>query len=197
MVDINLDKEFWQEIYELGEMGWDIGRPSRPMAGYIEQLTDKSLEILIPGAGNAWEAEHLFTNGFANVNVLDIAPGAIANFKDRLPGFPESQLHLQNFFNHRGCYDLILEQTFFSALHPELREKYVAHQHGLLKEGGKLVGLLFVDPLNEDHPPFGGNRQQYIDIFSTHFEIDKMETAHNSIEKREGRELFFICKKTE
>ncbi len=196
MADINLDKDFWQEIYELGEMGWDIGHPSRPLKEYIDQLTDTQLKILIPGAGNAWEAEHLFEKGFQNVHVLDIAPGAIRNFKKRVPGFPEKQLHLENYFDHRGAYDLILEQTFFCALHPELREQYVAHQHGLLKKRGKLVGLLFDDPLNDDHFPFGGNRHQYIDLFSTHFEIEQMEPTHNSIETRAGRELFFICRKT-
>ncbi len=195
MADINLDRDFWQEIYELGELGWDIGYPSTPLKEYIDQLSDKSIEVLIPGAGNAWEAEHLFNSGFSNTNVVDIAPGAIKNIKERVEGFPAEQLHLGNFFEHQGQYDRILEQTFFCALHPDLRQQYVEHQHKLLRPGGKLVGLLFDDPLNEDHPPFGGNRQQYVDLFSTHFEIETMETAHNSIEKRAGRELFFICRK--
>ncbi len=80
MADINLDRDFWQEIYELGELGWDIGYPSTPLKEYIDQLSDKSIEVLIPGAGNAWEAEHLFNSGFSNTNVVDNS--RVAGHKD-------------------------------------------------------------------------------------------------------------------
>ena len=64
--------------------------------------------------------------------------------------------------------------------------------HDLLKEQGKLIGLLFDDYLNEDHPPFGGSKSEYEKYFEPYFNIKVFETAYNSINSRRGRELFMI-----
>ena len=58
---VNLDAEYWEERYRAGTTGWDIGSPSTPLKEYIDQLQDPSKKILIPGAGNAYEAEYLQT----------------------------------------------------------------------------------------------------------------------------------------
>ena len=67
--------------------------------------------------------------------------------------------------------------------------------HQLLKNDGKLVGLLFNIPLNEDHPPFGGNEKEYRKLFEQKFDIEIMETAYNSIPARAGNELFIKMQK--
>jgi len=64
-------------------MGWDIGYPSTPIKEYADQLTDKSIQILIPGAGNAYEAEYLWKQGFSNVHILDISEIPLKEFKKR------------------------------------------------------------------------------------------------------------------
>ena len=56
------DKEYWNEKYLQGSAGWDIGYASTPLVEYFSQLTDKNLRILIPGCGNAYEAEYLVDN---------------------------------------------------------------------------------------------------------------------------------------
>jgi len=55
---------YWENRYQNQQTGWDIGEISSPLKAYIDQLEDKSIKILIPGAGNAYEAEYLFLNGF-------------------------------------------------------------------------------------------------------------------------------------
>ncbi len=105
------------------ETGWDLGAVSPPIKAYIDQLNDKNISILIPGAGNAYEAAYLFEQGFKNITVLDLAIKPLKNLKERVPDFPEHQLLHQNFFDHKGQYDLIIEQTFFCALDPSLRVK--------------------------------------------------------------------------
>ena len=60
----------------------------------------------------------------------------------------------------------------------------------LLNPTGKLIGLLFNIPLNETHPPFGGNKDIYTSLFTKHFNLNVVEKSHNSIEPREGKELF-------
>ncbi len=185
-----LDEQYWTERYQHGNTGWDIGYPSTPIKEYIDQLEDKNIKILIPGAGNAYEAEYLWDNGFHNVTIIDLSILPLKDFADRLPYFPQSQLIQQDFFRHDGQYDLIIEQTFFCALNPELRVSYLKKMTELLKPSGKLIGLLFNIPLNDSHPPFGGNREEYLPLFEEYLQINKMEKAYNSIPPRSGSELW-------
>lgn len=185
-----MDKKFWNNRYLENKTGWDIGHPSPPIKEYIDQLSDKNTRILIPGCGNAYEAEYLFNKGFENVFLLDIAPLALQHFANRVQQFPKKNLIESDFFQHEGNYDLILEQTFFCAIEPTLRNDYVQNMHKLLKPKGKLVGLLFAEEFGNDHPPFGGTKEEYEQRFKRLFNIKKIEIAYNSIEQRKGRELF-------
>ncbi len=190
-----IDKNYWKNRWQNAETGWDIGAPSTPIREYIDQLKNKNLRILIPGCGNAYEAEYLITKGFKNTFVIDIAEGAIANLKKRFPDFPEKNIFIGDFFNLENKFDLIFEQTFFCALNPSLRSAYAKKMHQLLLTSGKLVGLLFDDPLYTDHPPFGGSRKEYISYFENLFEFEHFEAATNSIKQRTGRELFIELRK--
>lgn len=190
-----LNEAFWSEKYQSGDMGWDIGAVSPPIQGYIDQLNDKKLSILIPGAGNAYEAAYLFEQGFKNITVVDIAKEPLKNLKNRIPEFPERQLIQQDFFEHKGQYDLIIEQTFFCALDPSLRVSYIDKMQSLLKPGGKLVGLLFDFRLDSVSPPFGGTKDAYTIDFEKHFKFNTFEPCFNSIKPRQGRELFIIFEK--
>jgi len=49
--------EYWNRQYLESKTGWDIGYISTPIKEYIDQLTDKSIKILVPGAGNAYEVD--------------------------------------------------------------------------------------------------------------------------------------------
>lgn len=62
--------------------------------------------------------------------------------------------------------------------------------HNILSEKGKIIGLLFDAPLNTEHPPFGGNKAEYNALFSSKFAIKYMNSAHNSIHPRAGKEVF-------
>ena len=190
-----LDEYYWNTRYQANDIGWNIGYPSTPIKTYIDQLTDKSIKVLIPGAGNSYEAEYLWENGFKNIYVLDIAKTPLDNFKRRVPDFPNTQLLHLNFFDLDISFDLILEQTFFCALNPVLRTKYAQKMYELLRHNGKLVGLLFDFELTEQGPPFGGSRVEYINIFEPFFDIKVLEASTNSIKPRDNKELFFIFEK--
>ncbi|MGV6831009.1 MAG: methyltransferase domain-containing protein [bacterium] len=189
-MDKNLNSTYWENRYQEGTSGWDLGKASTPIKEYIDQLNNKDIKILIPGAGNSYEAEYLFRKGFKNVYVADLAHSPLENLKSRISEFPSSQLLHTNFFDIEMKFDLIIEQTFFCAIDPKLRGQYVTKASELLKKDGKLVGLLFDAPLYQDHPPFGGDKQEYLDRFSPYFVINTMETATNSVNSRAGRELF-------
>ena len=186
-----LSEAFWTQRWEKGTTGWDIGYPSPALIEYAQASIPKEASILIPGAGNAYEAIWLFENGWKQVSVLDISAVPIQRLQVKYPEFPKDQLIHTNFFDHLGNYDFVLEQTFFCALSPSLRDQYVQQMHNLIAQGGKLAGLLFNFPLTEKGPPFGGSAGEYQERFSPYFNILKLETAQNSIKPRQGSELFF------
>lgn len=185
-----LSPSYWNNRYLNQETGWDIGSVATPLKNYFDQLTNKHIYILIPGAGNAYEAIYLHQHGFTNVHVVDFAQQPLNNIQKQHPTFPKAHLICSDFFEHTEQYDLIVEQTFFCALNPTMRPNYVSHMHQLLKPTGKLVGLLFDDELPGETPPFGGNNTEYKALFENQFTINTMETAYNSIAPRKGRELF-------
>ena len=188
----HLSAEFWSERYRTNETGWDVGEISSPIKAYVDQLENKELKILIPGCGKGHEAEYLHRLGFSNVHILDLSEEPLSVFKNRVRDFPQEQIHLGDFFDHVGLYDLILEQTMFCAIDPSLRENYAQKVAELLYPEGKLVGVLFDIPF-ESGPPYGGDKAEYLSYFDKHFSKIELEPCYNSIAPRAGRELFIIA----
>ena len=198
MAEPKLDRDYWQGRYDDHTDAWDLGEPSTPLRTFIDQLTDKDLRILIPGCGPAWEGQYLHERGFRSVWLMDLTGAPFAGFLQRCPNFPQEHLLVGDFFAHRGQYDLIIEQTFFCAIDPALRERYVKTMHELLALGGELAGVLFDDPkLNlTDGPPFGGSRAAYAELFNGSFTgKTSIEPCHNSIPPRAGREVWLSARK--
>lgn len=189
-----LSANYWNQRYLNNTAQWDLGKISPPLKAYFDQLPNKDISILIPGAGNSYEAIYLLEQGFTNITVIDIAPAVIQSLKDKYPNQTAIHFIEADFFKWEGLYDLIVEQTFFCALDPDLREKYVAKMATLLAENGKLIGLLFNREF-EGGPPFGGDRNIYHQLFEKYFQMDRMEPCYNSVAPRAGTELFFIARK--
>jgi methyl halide transferase len=187
--------DYWQNRYESGQTGWDVGTITTPLKDYFDQLPNTGQRILVPGCGNAYEAEYLYRSGFVHTYVADVALAPLEQFAKRMPDFPKEQLLHQDFFELEGPYDLIVEQTFFCALDPALRAAYAKKCAELLAPGGLLVGLLFDTTFTHEGPPFGGSREEYQKYFAPYFEFLHFETAYNSIPPRQGRELFIELRK--
>jgi len=192
----HLTPKYWDDRYLNDDFGWDLGQISPPLKDYSDQLTNKDLKILIPGAGNSYEAEYLVNKGFTNVYVCDFAEQPLKNLLQRCPNIGANHLLLTDFFEIKDIkFDLIIEQTFFCAINKSLRAKYFQKAYELLNPKGKIVGLLFNDALNEDKPPFGGTKEEYQEYFKLLFKPKVYEMAYNSIKPRAGRELFINLEK--
>ena len=187
-------QQYWEERYAAGETGWDIGYISTPLKVYIDQLQCRDLKILVPGCGNGHEVEYLHNQGFDNVYAMELTQKPLDNLLTRMPDFPTQQVILGDFFAHKGQYDLILEQTFFSAFEPRLRPDYARKIHELLSANGKLVGVLFNCELGGG-PPYGGTKEEYESCFRPYFNLHVFEESYNSIESRDGIELFINLEK--
>ena len=187
-----LNKNYWENRYKNRNTGWDLGQASPPLTAYFDQLIAKDLKILIPGAGFGHEAVYLFEAGFTNVTVIDLSAFALKTLQKKLPDVSETHFIKGDFFEHTGSYDLIVEQTFFCAIDPQLRSQYVQHCFELLNPFGKVAGILFDTHFTQNGPPFGGSIEEYIQLFSPLFKIRILERCYNSIKPRQGNELFFI-----
>ncbi|NNE28149.1 MAG: hypothetical protein HKN16_00840, partial [Saprospiraceae bacterium] len=80
-----LNKDYWEERYKNGYTGWDVGFITPPIQRILDQLEDLNTRILIPGAGNAYEAEYAFNKGFSNVYVCDWATSAFNRLLKVIP----------------------------------------------------------------------------------------------------------------
>lgn len=187
---IDLSEDFWEKRYSSKNTGWDLGKISTPLKMYFDQLENKNLKILIPGGGNSYEAEYIHKKGFSNVFVVDVSKTALDNIQKRVPDFPSENLIHKNFFDVNQTFDLIVEQTFFCALNPNLRLEYAKKTAAILRKKGKLIGLLFNIPLNKEHPPFGGDKNEYLTYFKPFYTIKLMENCYNSETTRKNKELF-------
>lgn len=185
---------YWDERWENANTPWDIGNASSPLIEYLSQYENKEAKILIPGCGRAHEAEYLMQQGFQHVTLIDIAPRACELLEEKFQN-QNIQILCQDFFQLEGTFDLILEQTFFCALPPALRQAYADKMASLLSKGGLLVGVLFDRAFTHEGPPFGGNKTEYLNYFQDQFNIEIMEACYNSIAPRAGTELFFKLSK--
>ena len=189
-----LNENYWDKQYKNNETGWDLKSISPPLKEFIDTLTDKNLKILIPGCGNAYEAEYLLGKGFHNLTLIDISSTLVNNLKKKFEDKPIRILH-NDFFDHNEKYDLIIEQTFFCAINPALRVRYAAKVFSLLNVNGRIAGLLFNIVFEKEGPPFGGNKEEYISLFEPLFNIKQFEVCKNSIPPRKGNELFIEMEK--
>jgi thiopurine S-methyltransferase len=186
---------YWAACYLNGQTGWDIGYPSPALMDFLEQLPDKTISMLVPGAGMGWEAAAAFHIGFKKVFYLDFAVSAAGRFQQAHPWFPEHQVLVQDFFALEGQFDLVLEQTFFCSLHPSKRADWVHKCFQLLQPGGIIAGLLFNHEFAHQGPPYGGTESEYRTLLSSGFEVEHMEVTDKSIKPRALRELFFVARK--
>ncbi len=187
-------KDYWNNRYRTQSTGWDIGYASPAIVEFFNSIEDKNTKILVPGAGNGHELIYAHDLGFNNIHLLDIADEVCASFINENQSFDKNHVHCQNFFDFDGQFDVIIEQTFFCAIHPSFRKQYVQKMAELLKPQGKLMGLLFNCEF-ENGPPFGGNVDEYVKIFEPYFDFEIWETCENSIPARAGREWRFLIKK--
>ena len=181
--------QYWENRYKSNTTGWDMKMASPPLKAYFDQLVYKDAKILIPGCGNAYEAEYLIENDFTNIHVLDIAEEPLLNLKRRVS--KPSNLHIHNidFFDFNNKFDIVVEQTFFCSLKPEYRADYSNKVAELLNEKACLVGLLFDFPYSSG-PPYGGNSNEYEYYFKDNFHTKTFQRCYNSYHKRFPKELF-------
>lgn len=193
----SLNENFWNNRYLENNTGWDLGAISPAIKKWFDTKKNKDLQILIPGAGKGHEVKYGFDHGFNNIHYLDISNGAVTFFKDNCTNFPKEQILISDFFDLKKdlFFDVVIEQTFFCAISPILRKSYIKKTYEILKENGCIIGLLFNRKFDTQGPPFGGLYEEYVELFSTLFVIEKLENSINSAIPRKGNEFWIKMRK--
>lgn len=191
-------REDWQRHYETDDLRWDIGEASPPFVRLWDERRLQPGDAIIPGCGRGHEAVFFAERGF-NVTAVDIAPGAahclrrILNEK-RLP----VNVVLGDFFElgpaHDNRYDVMFEQTFFCAIAPSRRDRYVETAFRILKPNGILTAL-FYETGEPGGPPFNTSREDVLRHFAIRFDIERLEKTPHSVERRKGKEWLGILRR--
>ncbi len=196
--DIN-KSSFWEQRYEKGEIGWDLGAETPVFTAISEKL--KPGKVCILGCGNGYDAISFSKKGFS-VTAVDFARTPINNLQIAARSLSLSiEIIKKDIFDlipdYSSQFDYIIEQTCFCAIDPRKRQQYSNLVHDLLKVGGKLIGLWM--PLDKDiidgGPPFGVKENEIKKLFSTKWKIIEDCFPTQSIEARKGREKLIVFEK--
>ncbi len=186
----------WNQAYQENFTPWDKGLPSPPL---VEWLADNTLSgrVLVPGCGLGHDVAYLVSRGI-DAYGLDIAPTAVARAQEQHPQLAE-RFVCANLFEFEGQYDAIVEHTCLCALPPEWRTKYRDAVASLLKPGGLMVGVFYINPEmdpGESGPPFGISMDDLTALFAERFQVVASHVPAAAYPGREGRECLRVMQLT-
>jgi methyl halide transferase len=189
----------WEEMYKNKEVFWNKGAPSPPMKQYLERHPVQG-RALVPGCGHGHEVALAVQHGL-NAMGLDIAPTGVAEARALYPELAERFVAGDLFDppeNLRGVFDVVLEHTCMSGLHPTLRADYRRGIDLTLRPDGLLIGVWFINPdldPGEEGPPFPFSVADLTALFADGYEIVEDYEPDTAFNGREGRERIRVLRR--
>lgn len=189
----------WEEKYQNGEVFWDKGAPSPPMKQYLESHSLHG-RALVPGCGHGHEVALAAAYGL-DATGLDIAPTGIAKAREIYPNLV-NRFVVGNLFDPpaemRDAFDVVLEHTCMSGLHPGLRPDYRRGVDLTLRRGGLLIGVWFIEPdldPGDQGPPFPFSVPDLTTLFADGYEIVDDYVPDVSFPSRINRERVRVLRR--
>ncbi len=185
----------WESAYRLGETPWDKGAAHPALVDFVAARGAPAGEILVPGCGYGFDVRAL-SMPENHVLGVDIAPFAITR-AEAFPKVAREEYLLGDIFSLTSTFparfDVVFEHTFFCAIEPSKRRDYVSVVGRILKPGGKLIAIFFMNPdHNEPGPPYGTGRQELAALFGTEFALEEEWIPARTFPGREQRELLRV-----
>jgi SAM-dependent methyltransferase len=189
----------WDEKYRTGEIFWDKGAPSPPMIQYLDRHPVRG-RALVPGCGHGHEVALAVEHGLDAIG-LDIAPTGVAEARALYPKLA-ARFVVGDVFDPpaemRGAFDVVLEHTCMSALPPALRPDYRRGLDLMLKPGGLLIGVWYINPdldPGEEGPPFAFSVPDLTALFADGYEIVEDYVPDVAFPARLGRERVRVLRR--
>src|SRR5262249_50811396 len=180
------------------EVFWNKGAPSPPMKQYLERHAVRG-RTLVPGCGHGHEVS-LAVQHELDATGLDIAPTGIAEARKLYPQL-QHRFVVGDLFNPPeemcGAFDVVLEHTCLSGLHPTLRADYRRGIDLTLRCGGLLIGVWFINPEldpGEEGPPFPLSVPDLTALFADDYEIVEDYVPEVAFDTRVGRERMRVLR---
>lgn len=194
------NEKFWNDIYQSGEAGWELGEPAQPLQSLAAQLKLARSKVLVLCAGSGHDAA-FFAKAGHMVTAVDMSAEAVdrmaKNYGD-LKGMEFVKSDIFRLEDHPEIvpqsYDLVFEHTCFCAINPERRQELVRTWDKYLKPGGHLLGVFFVMD-KRTGPPFGATEWELRERLRKKFDFLYWTRWRHSIERRKNRELVVYAKK--
>jgi SAM-dependent methyltransferase len=148
------DPNYWRDRFDIGDTPWELGAPSRVLFEACAELEATGFElsgrrVLSPGCGRGSDALELARRG-AHVVAVDWSQHALADLTARFAEIKNTvsgsvSVVSGDFFSiPPQQVDLVCEHTFFCAIDPGSRARYVERLCAWLQPGGFLVGNFFI-----------------------------------------------------
>jgi SAM-dependent methyltransferase len=189
----------WEERYRRGDTPWEKGQAHPAL---VEWLATNAMSgrVIVPGCGLGHDVRVLARAG-EEVIAVDVAPFAIAA-AEAFPRHGKESYILGDFFDPgvvQGEFDWVFEHTLFCAIRPDRREDYARRVTELLKPGGRLLAIFFLEPEHDESdeggPPFGCSLEELDTLFSPHFQlIDQIDNLP-TYPGREAREILRLFRR--
>ena len=191
----------WDARYRDGEIPWEKGMPHPGLLFFVErhrEIFADAPRLFHAGCGYGRDASYLALF-CSELTALDISEAPIDGAKKLYPEIKNINWHTADLFtwDEPEKYDLVWEQSCFCAIPLERRQDYVRSVHALLKPGGLLVAVFFLNPDHppEEGPPFGVTREELNDFFAENFELLEDSPNPPTYEGRENRETIMVWRK--
>lgn len=200
LLDIN-SPSFWEEIYQGGRAGWDLGGPTPVFRRLLASGEFAPGRMIVLGAGRGHDAREFARNGF-DVTAVDFADDPVRDMQ-RLadPGAP-IRIIQEDIFKlppeWAGTFDYVLEYTCFCAIDPQRRAEYADVVARLLKPGGFYIDLAFPLDTRKGGPPFAVSVNEILRLFGERdFKLLERGRPADSVKPRRGMEELLIFQKSE
>jgi methyl halide transferase len=187
---------FWEEIYQAGRTGWDLGKPTPAFQRLLASGELAPGRMLVLGAGRGHDAREFARHGF-EVTAVDFAADAVqamerlADAQARVEIVQADIFDLPPAFERR--FDYLLEYTCFCAIDPARRGEYADVAARVLRPGGTYVALFFPLDGPAGGPPFAVREAEVQDLFGARgFTLVRRERPEDSVAQRRGMEELMI-----
>ena len=199
MTDDPNTPDFWESNYRAGPRRWELGGATPVFQRLAESGEFAPGRMIVPGAGLGDDARLFARHGF-QVTAVDFAPTAAQAMRARQDPAAPIVILQADWFNLpaalRGVFDYVLEYVFVGAIDPARREAYADVVAGLLRPGGRFIGLLGPIGAPPGGPPFAVQPDDIIALLAARgLSLLRREWPPDSVPQRRGVEELVVMVK--
>lgn len=167
----------WEKAYREAVTPWDKGYASPPLAQWLRKHSSKvEGKGLVLGCGLGHDVR-LLANYNGQVTGMDISQTAI-NKARKINVVNNESYKVADFLNldegYNESFDWVVEHTFFCAISPDSRHRYVKNLVKVLRAKGYFLAVFFLknkSQYSSEGPPYKIEREAVEKYFGKNFDI--------------------------